>query len=154
MPIACFFCKTTHDVNPLRAGEENLLRVRLHDAMTKSYFCDNLCYFRFKQQFHPDGYQARTKKQLAYDMELQASHPSWRSIPWMEDAYKKSLTMTHDGLVVLQREEDIIAEAMERARVEQELRARRGDVRSDMGDQDYADYQEYEDPRQRREIEA
>jgi hypothetical protein len=27
-------------------------------------------------------------------------------------------------------------------------------VRSDMGDQDYADYQEYEDPRQRREIEA
>ena len=72
----------------------------------------------------------------------------------MEDAYKKSLTMTHDGLVVLQREEDIVTEAMERARLEQELRVRGGDVRSDTGGQDYTDYQEHEDPRQRREIEA
>lgn len=72
----------------------------------------------------------------------------------MEDAYKKSLTMTHDGLVVLQREEEIITEAMERARLEEEYRRRTGDGHSDSGARDYADYPEYEDPRQRREIEA
>jgi len=151
MPISCHFCKTTHNVEPLRNGEEEMLRVLLENKTSKSYFCDNLCYFRFKQRFHPDGYQARTKKQLEYDMELQKSHPSWRSIPWMENAYTKSLTMTHDGLVILQREEEIVTEFMERSRQEEQQR-RFTDARSTDDAQHAHDYEEYADTR--REIEV
>jgi len=60
--------------------------------------------------------------------------------------------MRDASLVSLQREEEIVAEAMERARLEEEARTR-NDVRSNTAHEN-EEYYEYDDPRQRREIEV
>ena len=122
MPIYCKNCKKRHDITPLTAQEDTLMRALLLNEMYKSYFCDLLCYYRYRQPWHPDGYQPRTKAQLNYDQELLDSHPNWRTIPWINDAIKKSQESGHDGLIVLDREEQIISDAIEKARQEEEAR--------------------------------
>ncbi len=135
MPIKCKHCKKRHEITPLSAQEATLMRAFLLNDMHKSYFCDLLCYYRFRQPFHPDGYQSRTKSQLMHDQELMDSHPNWRVIPWVVESIKKSQESGHDGPVVLEKEEKIVEDAIEKARQEEEDRR----AILDAYDQDYGD---------------
>lgn len=130
-PIRCRFCgnnrrydtdpsdpnKTTPVfIRPLASNEDRWMRAMLLDEFTKSYFCDLLCFYRHTQKLHPDGYRAKTKAQIENDHELQSNHGDWRRVVWLEDAFAKCADMKSNDLVVLEHEERIIEETIEKLR--------------------------------------
>ena len=138
MPLFCPQCKRIHTapvdgsdrsrtkpIRPLSSDEERLMRVMLVGSLNKTYFCDLLCYLRYRQKYHPDGYVVKTKTQIEYDYETQHSeqHSHWKQIPWLEDAYKKAQQLNNpSALVSLEREDTIIVDTIDRLRREEEER--------------------------------
>ena len=58
-----------------------------------------------------------------YDHDLQKDprHAHWKPIPWLEDSYKKAMSdESNSGIIFLEREDKIVEDAIEQARLEAE----------------------------------
>lgn len=137
MTIHCKFCNKFHNIKPLLDQENTLMRAMLYGDLCKSYFCDLLCFYRLNQRWHPDGYYPKTATQVIYDHNLQTdpNHAHWKAIPWLEESYKKAVTgnLSPSTLIILDREEKIVNDAIEQARIENETSV---DAYDDGGDAD------------------
>jgi hypothetical protein len=89
-----------YHIKPLSWEEDALMRVSGINGHygTKTYFCDLLCYYRFRmsqrppQHYHFDGYYPMTARDVLNDYNLLQSKRSagyeWRLIPWLSEAYE------------------------------------------------------------------
>jgi len=159
MPIYCQQCKKQHNIKPQTPQEETLMRAMLSGHLTKSYFCDLSCFYRYRQKYHPDGYYAKTKMQIVYDHDLQTMqiHSHWKPVPWLEDAYKKAISMEggYSELIELPHEEEIVEDAREQARlaeVQRRQRVRDNDRANSCARDIRNQYEFYDDHHQQRQF--
>lgn len=156
MPIYCQQCKKQHNVNPQTPQEDTLMRAMLFGHLTKTYFCDLSCFYRYRQKYHPDGYYAKTKMQIMHDHDLQTmkNHSHWKPVPWLEDAYKKAISAEggYSELIELPHDEEIVEDAKEQARMNEMERRRRARVQNQCNREVRDQYEYYDDHSQQRQF--
>jgi hypothetical protein len=156
MPIYCQQCKKQHNIKPQTPQEETLMRVVLSGHLTKTYFCDLSCFYRYRQKYHPDGYYAKTKMQIMYDHDLQTmqNHSHWKPVPWLEDVYKKAISVEggYSDLIELPHNEEIVEDAKEQARMDEMERRRRARVQKQCNHEVRNQYEYYDDHFQQRQF--